>query len=113
MLAKARRKVLEQGLAGRDLTPAMVDTPRMRLRTRGLRGRWDRFPVSPAADCRRLRGRDREGASPAPRQSNNSKLSQPVLAGRASLDPGPSVAVWAGVLVRLVVPSLDSMQLAC
>lgn len=51
VLAKARRKVLEQGLAGRDLTPAMVDTPRVRLRTRALRGHWDRFSVSPAADC--------------------------------------------------------------
>lgn len=54
VLAKARRKVLEQGLAGRDLTPAMRNTPRERLRTRALRGRWDRFPVSPAADCDRF-----------------------------------------------------------
>lgn len=51
VLAKARRKVLKQGLTGRDLTPAMVNTPRERLRKRALRGHWDRFPVSPAPDC--------------------------------------------------------------
>ncbi len=51
VLAKARRKILDQGLAGRDLTPAMLDTPRERLRTRALRGHWTAFPVSPRADC--------------------------------------------------------------
>jgi hypothetical protein len=48
--AKARRKVLDQELAGRDLTPAMRDTPRRRLRARALHGYWDEFPVSPAQD---------------------------------------------------------------
>lgn len=48
--AKARRKVIDQELAGRDLTPAMQDTPRRRLGERALRGYWDRFPVSPAQD---------------------------------------------------------------
>lgn len=47
---KARRKVLDQDLAGRDLTPAMEDTPRRRLRERALRGHWSAFPVSPADD---------------------------------------------------------------
>lgn len=48
--AKARRKVLDQELAGRDLTPAMEDTPRRRLRERALRGHWPSFPVSPQED---------------------------------------------------------------
>lgn len=51
VLGKARRKTLRQGLAGRDLTPAMEDTPRRRLRTRALRGHWGAFPRSPEPDC--------------------------------------------------------------
>jgi len=47
---KARRKVLDQQLADRDLTPAMEDTPRRRLRARALRGNWPSFPVSPEED---------------------------------------------------------------
>ncbi len=47
---KARRKVLDQELAGRDLTPAMEDTPRRQLRQRALRGHWPSFPVSPEED---------------------------------------------------------------
>jgi hypothetical protein len=50
LLAKARRKVLDQPLdRGRDLTPAMWATPRERLWCRALRGHWERFPVSPAS----------------------------------------------------------------
>jgi hypothetical protein len=56
VLAKARRKVLEQGLGACDLTPAMRETPRERLRTRALRGHWGAFPVSPEADCDVLGG---------------------------------------------------------
>ncbi len=48
--AKARRKVLDQELAGRDMTPAMENTPRRRLRQRALWGHWGDFPVSPAED---------------------------------------------------------------
>lgn len=48
--AKARRKVLDQDLAERDLTPAMQDTPRRRLRERALRGYWEDFPLSPSKD---------------------------------------------------------------
>lgn len=44
---KARTKVLKQGLQPRALTGAMGLTPRKRLHERALRGRWDRFPVSP------------------------------------------------------------------
>lgn len=47
-LTKARRKVLDQGLSGRDRTSAMRDTPRRRLRARALRGAWPEFPVDPA-----------------------------------------------------------------
>ena len=46
--AKARRKVLDQGLSGRDLTAAMRQTPRRRLRERALRGSWATFPVDPS-----------------------------------------------------------------
>lgn len=49
IIAKARRKLLRQGLAGRDLTPAMRNTPRRRLRSRALFGAWPSFPVSPDA----------------------------------------------------------------
>ena len=48
--AKARRKVLDQELAGRHLTPAMEHTPRRRLRERARRGYWPSFPVSPEDD---------------------------------------------------------------
>lgn len=47
---KARRKVLDQDLAGRDLTSAMENTPRRRLRQRALSGHWEHFPASPAED---------------------------------------------------------------
>lgn len=49
--AKARRKVLAQSLGGRDITPAMRDTPRRRLQARALRGHWESFPISPQTDC--------------------------------------------------------------
>jgi hypothetical protein len=45
--AKARTKVLKQGLYARDLTDAMRSTPRERLYHRALRERWNRFPASP------------------------------------------------------------------
>ena len=38
VLARARRKVLDQGLENRALTPPMRATPRARLRERALRG---------------------------------------------------------------------------
>ncbi len=44
---KARTKVLKQELMVRDLSEAMVNTPRTRLRERALRGRWEEFPLSP------------------------------------------------------------------
>ncbi len=46
--------MLKQGLYPRDLTDAMRETPRKRLYERALRGRWDRFPVSPEPFYERL-----------------------------------------------------------
>lgn len=47
LIAKARRKVLQQGLSPEVLTQAMIETPRARIGRRALQGRWERFPVSP------------------------------------------------------------------
>jgi len=47
LVTRARTKVIKQGLQGRDLTPAMRDTPSHRLETRARFGRWPRFPISP------------------------------------------------------------------
>jgi hypothetical protein len=52
--AKARTKVLKQGLYPRDMTEPMWHTPRERLYERALRGRWHRFPVSPDPFYERL-----------------------------------------------------------
>jgi len=46
-VAKARRKVLDQALEGRSMTPAMFETPRVRLERRARYGHWDQFPVNP------------------------------------------------------------------
>ena len=55
--AKARRKVLDQGLEDRAMTPAMRDTPSARLRRRALYGHWDRFPVNPDRWYEKVAGR--------------------------------------------------------
>jgi len=47
-LTKARRKVLDQPLSGRDLTGPMRHTPRRRFRERALYGSWPAFPADPA-----------------------------------------------------------------
>jgi hypothetical protein len=52
--AKARTKVLTQGLYPRDLTDAMRHPPRDRLYERALRGRWNLFPLSPEPVYERL-----------------------------------------------------------
>ena len=41
-VTKARRKVLDQGLEDRAMTPAMRDTPSARLRQRALYGHFHR-----------------------------------------------------------------------
>lgn len=46
--AKARRKVLAQGLSAQDFTEPMRNTPSRRLRARALHGWWSEFPVDPA-----------------------------------------------------------------
>jgi hypothetical protein len=55
LLAKARTKLIEKGLAYKSR--AMLDTPRRRLEARALRGHWDRFPASPARFERELKAR--------------------------------------------------------
>jgi len=56
-VTKARRKVLDQGLEDRSMTPAMRDTPSARLQRRVLYGHWDRFPVNPNPWYEKLAGR--------------------------------------------------------
>ncbi len=46
-LAKARKKLAVRYLQGRAKTPAMIDTPRVRLERRSRNGHWDSFPVNP------------------------------------------------------------------
>ena len=48
VLTKARRKVLDQALSGRDLTAPMRHTPRRRFRHRALYASWPAFPADPA-----------------------------------------------------------------
>lgn len=47
LLAKARKKLADRYLEGRAKTPAMVETPRVRLERRSRTGHWDAFPVNP------------------------------------------------------------------
>lgn len=56
-MGKARRKVLDQALDGRSMTPAMFETPRVRLERRARYGHWDRFPVNPDRWYDKLAGR--------------------------------------------------------
>ncbi len=54
-LTKARSKVLKRmGVRGKDLSPAMCDTPRHRYTVRALFGSWDLYPVSPHPFYERL-----------------------------------------------------------
>lgn len=55
MLARARTKLRATSLEGRALTPAMVETPRVRLTRRARDGRWSAFPVDPARFAPSLR----------------------------------------------------------
>ena len=95
--AKARRKVLDQELAGRDLTPAMRDTPRRRLRQRALSGHWEDFPVSPAEDYETF-----ADLVDAERRSFRLATELEAIAGdehedRAG-DPARRLALWRGLL---------------
>jgi hypothetical protein len=102
LLAKARRKVLDQPLdRGRDMTPAMWATPRERLWCRALRGHWERFPVSPASaharfadQVARARRRGRGGYGIA-------QALQGLLDGqdqRLTGDAAARLALWRGLL---------------
>ena len=56
-ITKAGRKVLDQALEDRAMTPAMRDTPAARLERRARFGQGDRFPVNPARWYVKLAGR--------------------------------------------------------
>lgn len=104
-VAKARRKVLEQGLAGRDLTPAMRGIPRVRLRARALRGHWGLFPVSPAADCDAFAAVI-EKASRQHRGSFRTATALEELAIRLDAEradrPAERLAVWRGLATAII-----------
>lgn len=55
LLAKARKKLAERYLEGRAKTPAMIETPRVRLERRSRMGHWDAFPVNPERYYRSFR----------------------------------------------------------
>ncbi|MHB8318663.1 MAG: hypothetical protein ACYDEP_05435 [Acidimicrobiales bacterium] len=55
LLAKARKKLAEHYLEGRAKTPAMIETPRVRLERRVRTGHWDAFPVDPERYYRSFR----------------------------------------------------------
>jgi len=55
LLAKARKKLAERYLEGRAKTPAMIETPRIRLERRSRTGHWDAFPVNPERYYRSFR----------------------------------------------------------
>jgi hypothetical protein len=55
LLVKARTKMASRYLEGRATTPAMIETPRVRLRRRSRIGRWDAFPVNPERYYRSFR----------------------------------------------------------
>lgn len=47
LVAKARRKVADQSIEGRAMTPAMIETPQVRLERRAKYGSWPVFPSPP------------------------------------------------------------------
>jgi len=55
LLTKARKKLAERYLEGRAKTPAMIETPRVRLERRSRIGHWDAFPVNPERYYRSFR----------------------------------------------------------
>lgn len=50
VLARARKKVGDRRVDGRAMTPAMVDTPRVRLVRQARYGRWSAFPVDVSSE---------------------------------------------------------------
>jgi hypothetical protein len=55
LLTKARKKLADRYLEGRAKTPAMIETPRVRLERRSRTGHWDAFPVNPERYYRSFR----------------------------------------------------------
>ncbi|MGH9063438.1 MAG: hypothetical protein ACRD0L_05605 [Acidimicrobiales bacterium] len=55
LLAKARKTLAERYLEGRAKTPAMIETPRVRIERRARTGHWDAFPVDPERYYRSFR----------------------------------------------------------
>lgn len=106
---KALRKVLDQGLAGRDLTPAMRDTPRDRLQTRALRGHWAAFPASPEPLCEAFADVLDGGGS-----SFRRAVELEALVGEAHQerdgDPAGQLAVWRGLLTAGVEAYLAGLR---
>lgn len=55
LVAKARSKLASRGIEGRAMTPAMRETPRVRLQRRARRGHWPAFPAPPERFYERFR----------------------------------------------------------
>ncbi|MGH9029561.1 MAG: hypothetical protein ACRDV4_08110, partial [Acidimicrobiales bacterium] len=55
LLPKARKKLAERYLEGRAKSPAMFETPRVRLERRSRAGHWGAFPVNPERYYRSFR----------------------------------------------------------
>lgn len=102
LLAKARRKILHQDLSGRDLTPAMRDTPRRRLRTRALFGAWPSFPVSPdgayADFAAEIEQRDWYGETATLHLAGRLVRLAARLDERARGDPASRLALWRALV---------------
>jgi hypothetical protein len=102
LLAKARRKVLDQPLdRGRDMTAAMWATPRERLCCRALHGHWERFPASPAL----AHARFADQVARARRRGRGGYGIAQVLQGlldeqdrRLAGDPAARLSLWRGLL---------------
>ena len=105
--AKARAKVLKQGLYPRDMTEPMWHPPRERLYERALHGRWSLFPVSPKPFYERLCNGLGEGFARRARRSSSragwrprssaSTAPRPTAPQRDSL---PAVRWWRGATGR-------------
>ena len=107
MLARARTKVLKQGLYPRDMTEPMWHTPRERLYERALRGRWHVFPVSPEPVCERLCNGLGEGFRSRGRHSSSHAGWKPRSSGSIARrrtgprsDSAPGVRCWPGATGR-------------
>ena len=103
VVARARRKVLDQPLqGGRDLTPAMRATPRERLWCRAMHGHWRPLPGFPSGRARRVRRDGQARTGPWPRRLGH-RAGAPALPARpgppgAGRHPARRLALWRGLL---------------